>query len=241
MKRVALPVCSLLVAAAWLSGCQSGPSAQQQAQARQAEAATAAAAAASAAAAPPPELEPGQEISLFDGTTLGLWKAANLGTQGGVRVADGAIRLDWGNPGTEIRWGGPAVATNYELRFELQRGQGGGDAYCFVIFPIGERACTLVLGDWVGVQCRDDGAAAVERGGIKRVALEAERWHAVQLRVLPDRIQATLDGAPVVDLSVESPASVAPGDAPPRPLGIATWSMAAALRELHLKRLGAAR
>jgi hypothetical protein len=239
VKRVALRLSSTFVATVWLSACQSGPSAREQAQAREAEAAAAAAAA--APAAPPPPLEPGQEMSLFDGSTLGLWKVENLGRQGDVRVADGAIHLDWGNPGTEIRWGGPEVATGYELRFELQRGQGGGDAFCFVIFPFGNRSCTLVLGDWVGVQCRAEGADAAERGALKRIALEPERWHAVQLRVLRDRIQATLDGEPAVDLPLEDPDSAAASTAPPRPLGIATWSMAAALREIHLRRLADAR
>jgi len=232
VKRIGLRAASSVVAAVWLGGCQTGPTAQERAQAAAAEAAAAAA----AVPPPPPALEPGQEISLFDGTSLGLWKIEDLGAQQNVRVADGQIHLDWGNPGTAIHWSGPEVALGYELRFELQRARGSGDAYSFITFPVGDHACTLVLGDWVGVQCRSEGPDATERGGIKRVAIEPERWYAVTLRVVANRIQASLDGEVAVDVPLDPPATVG-ADPSPRPLAIATWSMSASLRELHLRRL----
>ena len=232
VRRIALRAASWLVAAVALLGCQSGPSASEVAKAREAEAAAAAAA---AAAAPPPTLEPGQSLSLFDGTALGLWRIEDLGQQQNVQVADGVIQLGWGNPGTAIEWTGPEAAVDYELRFELQRGKGSGDAYCFVTFPVGDQSCTLVLGDWVGVQCRSSGEDAAERGGFKRTALEPERWHAVRLRVVASRIQVSLDGEVAIEVPLVPPAS-ASADAP-RALSIATWSMVASLRELHLERL----
>ena len=232
MRRSACGAVVALGAAAWFWGCL-GPSAREQQQAREAEAAAAAAAPAPAAALPQ-TLEPGQEIPLFDGTTLGAWTIEELGAHKEVSVADGAIHLGWGNPGTAIRWTGPEASLDYELRFEIQRGEGSGDAHCFVTFPVGDRACTLVLGEWAAVQCRNEAPDATEHGGIKRVALEPSRWEPVLLRVLPDRIQASIDGQPVVDLPIEPPVSPV---ADPRPLSIATWSMTASLRELHLKRL----
>src|SRR5262245_9233894 len=190
---------ALLALAALLGACQTGPSAKAPAASSEP--------AAPAAPAPPTTLEPGQTLSLFDGTALGEWRIEELGALKNVRVEDGAIQLDWGNPGTAIRWGGATPAVGYELAFELERRAASGEGYCFVSFPVGGQRCTLVLGGWVGVQCRAPGPEAAEQGALKSTVLEAERWYAVRLRVIPTRIQASLDGAPLIDLPLAATAA----------------------------------
>ena len=54
-------------------------------------------------------LQDGEEISLFDGQTLGQWKVTDFGGQGDVSIKDGAIYLEMGSYTTGITWSGPVV------------------------------------------------------------------------------------------------------------------------------------
>ena len=97
--------------------------------------------------------EPGQEISLFDGKTLGQWKATDFGGQGEVSVKDGAIHMATGSYMTGITWTGPVVRMNYEITLDAMRVE-GSDFFCGLTFPVGEKPCTLVLGGWGGSRLR---------------------------------------------------------------------------------------
>jgi hypothetical protein len=207
--------------------------------ARKSEPAADAAALPPVAAAPPP-LAPGQEIELFDGTTLGMWKPEGTGAAAAVAVAEGAIQLAWGNPGTAIAWTGTPVPDSYELALEVMRVEGGGSGYWFLTFPIDDaRSCTLTLASAMGWLCGESGPGD---GAMTRAfALEAGDWHTVRVRVERGRVEAFLDAQELVFEPGASDAVQLTGSPEQPSLEISTFSMTAAVREIRMKRLDGAR
>ena len=189
------------------------------------------------AAAPPAFLAPGDDVELFDGSTLGMWKPESTGAGDSVRVEQGAIQLSWGSPGTSVAWTGTRVPANYELALEVMSIEGSGSGYWFLTFPIdGERTCTLTLANQLGWLC--GGPGSVSDGALTRAfGLDGGTWHSVRLRVVRGRIEASLDEEELVVEPAEAPAT-ALSESPSSPsLEIATWGMTAAVREIRLKRL----
>jgi hypothetical protein len=181
-----------------------------------------------------------RQISLFDGKTLGQWKVTDFGGQGEVSVKDGAIHMATGSYMTGITWTGPVVRMNYEITLEAMREE-GSDFFCGLTFPVGESPCTLILGGWGGSLCglsSIDHMDASENSTTRMISFENGRWYRVRLRVVPNRIQAWLDGEVLVDedttgknidIRIEVEES--------KPLGIATWNTGGAVRNIKLKKL----
>jgi len=185
-------------------------------------------------------LKPGQEISLFDGKALGPWQSTDFGGQGDVTIKDGAIHMATGSYMTGINWTGPIMRMNYEITLEAMRVE-GSDFFCGLTFPVGEKPCSLILGGWGGSVCglsSLDSFDASENETTRIMTFENGKWYRVRLRVVRDRIQAWLDDEPLVDVDttgkridirLEVEAS--------KPLGIATWNTAGAVRNIRLKKL----
>lgn len=189
------------------------------------------------AAAPPALLAPGDEIELFDGTTLGMWKPESVGTGDPVRVEEGAIQLSWGSPGTSVAWTGTRVPESYELSLEVMRVEGSGSGYWFLTFPIdSDRTCTLTLASQLGWLC--GGSDPAGEGSLTRAfGFDGGTWHRVRVRVTQGRIEASLDGEELVAEPADAPATALSESPSAGSLEIATWAMTAAVREIHLKRL----
>ncbi|MCL5282730.1 MAG: DUF1080 domain-containing protein [Planctomycetes bacterium] len=189
---------------------------------------------------PAPAPETGRQISLFDGKTLGQWKVTDFGGQGEVSVKDGAIHMATGSYMTGITWTGPVIRMNYEITLEAMRVE-GSDFFCGLTFPVGEKPCTLILGGWGGSLCglsSIDHFDASENSTTRMISFENGKWYRVRLRVVPNRIQAWLNDEDLVDaditdknidIRIEVEAS--------KPLGIATWNTAGAVRNIKLKKL----
>ncbi|MBN2183228.1 MAG: DUF1080 domain-containing protein [Sedimentisphaerales bacterium] len=181
------------------------------------------------------------EISLFDGKTLGQWKITDFGAQGDVYVKDGVIFLEKGDDMTGITWTGPLVRMNYEINLDAMR-VSGGDFFCGLTFPVGDRPCTLILGGWGGRLCglsSIDGFDASENETTQFFPFENGRWYHVFLSVTPDRIEAWLDNEQIVDfvttgrnLDIRIEVELS------QPLGIATWRTTGAVRNIKLRKLG---
>jgi len=197
--------------------------------------------AAKKSAAPTPDtLQPGQEMSLFDGKSLGQWKSTDFGGQGDVTVKDGAIQMAMGSYMTGITWTGPVVRMNYEITLEAMRVD-GSDFFCGLTFPVGDQPCTLVLGGWGGSLCglsSLDSFDASENETTRIMDFKNGQWYRVRLRVVPDRIQAWLDDESLVDVDTTGKTiDVRLEVEESKPLGIATWNTAGAVRNLRLKKL----
>jgi len=181
-----------------------------------------------------------QQVSLFDGKTLGRWKITDFGAQGDVYVKDGVIVMEAGNDMTGITWTGPVVRMNYEITLEAMR-VSGSDFFCGLTFPVGDRPCTLVLGGWGGQVCglsSIDYYDAADNETTQVVNFENGRWYHVQLRVEPNRIQAWLDGEELVNIDITGRhIDIRPEVELSKPLGIATWRTTGAVRNIQLKKL----
>jgi hypothetical protein len=196
------------------------------------------------APAPPaqtePALEPGREISLFDGQSLGQWKVTDFGGQGEVHVKDGAIYLEMGSYATGITWAGPVVRMNYEITLDAMRVQ-GSDFFCGLTFPVADKPCTLILGGWGGGLCglsSIDYFDASENETTRILRFENGKWYHVRLRVVPNRIQAWLDDESLVDVDITGrKIDIRLEMDLCQPLGIATWVTTGAIRNIRLKKL----
>jgi hypothetical protein len=235
-SRCALGVLAIALGAG-LIGCQ-GLSGSRSSGGVDPGAAELADAALPAVAAPPAIVfTPGDEVELFDGSTLGMWKPESTGTGESVRVEQGAIQLHWGNPGTSVAWTGARVPASYELALEVMRLEGSGSGYWFLTFPIDDaRTCTLTLANGLGWLCGASGP--VGDGTFTRaVGLDGGSWHSLRLRVIRGRIELFLDGEElVVEPSAAAPTALS-GDPSTPTLEIATWAMTASVRDIRLKAL----
>jgi len=187
-----------------------------------------------------PVPETGREIRLFDGKTQGQWKVTDFGGQGEVSVKDGAIHMATGSYMTGITWTGPVIRMNYEISLEAMRVE-GSDFFCGLTFPIGEKPCTLILGGWGGSLCglsSIDHFDASENSTTRMIGFENGKWYRVRLRVIPDRIQAWLDDEVLVDEDITGKnIDIRLEVEESKPLGIATWNTAGAVRNIKLKKL----
>jgi hypothetical protein len=232
---------AFLMAATLLSGgCRSNNPSQAESAPAPAQSQVEPPAAPPVEAAKKPEPRPDEPISLFDGETLGQWKSTDFGGQGEVSVKDGAIHMAMGSYMTGITWTGPVLRMNYEITLEAMRVE-GHDFFCGLTFPVGEKPCTLVLGGWGGSVCglsSIDYYDASENPTTRIVSFETGKWYFVRLRVEPNRIRAWLDGEDLVDLdTTDRKIDIRPEVDLSQPLGIATWTTAGAVRNIHLKKL----
>jgi hypothetical protein len=181
--------------------------------------------------------EPGWR-RLFDGQTLQGWKITDFGGQGRVYVRDGSIVLNRGDDITGITWDGEFPSLDYEVELEAMRIQ-GHDFFCALTFPVADSFCSLIVGGWgdtvVGLS-NVDGRDASENETTRRMGFENDRWYTLRLRVDGERIQAWIDGMPVVDLQIGGRSlSVRPEVSLSRPFGLASWRSIAAFRNIRVK------
>ena len=179
--------------------------------------------------------------SLFDGKTLTGWKQTDFAGRGDVNVKDGKIVLESGQM-TGITWtnGNELPRMNYEISLEAMRVE-GSDFFCGLTFPVGKDPCSLIVGGWgggvVGLSSIDSQDAA-NNETTRFMNFQSGRWYLIRLRVTDKKIEAWIDTDKVVDLTTtDRTISVRLEMEESKPLGIATWSTAAALRNLQLRRL----
>jgi hypothetical protein len=180
------------------------------------------------------------ETSLFDGKTLGQWKITDFGGQGDVYVKDGSIVLEMGNDMTGVTWGGPLTRMNYEITLEAMR-VSGSDFFCGLTFPVSDKPCSLILGGWGGEVCglsNIDYYDAANNETTRIVSFKNGQWYRVRLRVTPDKIEAWVDDEEIVDIETTGrEIDIRPEVDLSKPLGIATWQTAAAIRNIKVRTL----
>jgi hypothetical protein len=141
---------------------------------------------------------------LFDGKSLQGWKETPFNRRGPVAVRDGHIVLAPGNPMTGITWTGAFPKTNYEIRFEAARLQ-GGDFFASLTFPAGDSHCTWITGGWggdiVGLS-NIDGWDASENETRTYFNFENGKWYGFRLRVTEERVMAWIDDKPIVNVNI---------------------------------------
>jgi 3-keto-disaccharide hydrolase len=179
------------------------------------------------------------DISLFDGRTLRGWKQSDFTGSGKVRVDNGSIVLGSGYM-TGITWTNTPPRKDYEISLEAMRIE-GSDFFCGLTFPFGDSACSLIVGGWggslVGLSSLDY-ADAANNESTKFMPFENGRWYKIRLRVKSDRITAWVDNKELVNIETTGrKVSIRLECEPSLPLGVATWSTTAAIKQIKLRYL----
>jgi hypothetical protein len=184
---------------------------------------------------------PAQWRALFDGRSLEGWRETPFTGRGRVSVAEGAIVLSGGNPMTGVTFTGAFPRTDYEIRFEAARAE-GGDFFASLTFPVEQSFCTLVTGGWggdiVGLS-NLDGWDASDNETRSYFEFEKGRWYAFRLRVTPDTITAWIDDQPVVKVSIAGRAvGLRYGEIRlSAPLGFASYATTGKVRKIEYRTL----
>ncbi len=181
--------------------------------------------------------------SLFDGKTLAGWKTPEFGGEGKVYVENGAIVMEIGGNMTGVTWTGDVPRNNYELSLEGMKLE-GSDFFCTTTFPVGNNACSLVVGGWgggvVGLSNVDFHDAS-NNPTMKILWFQQNQWYRVRIRVSDAAIEAWIDGAQMVNqprkghkFGIRSEVDLC------RPLGICTWATKGAVRNIRIRSLDVA-
>jgi len=192
------------------------------------------------ASAPAPAAATDQAVkSLFDGKTLAGWKVTDFAGHGEVVVKDGTLVLEMGQM-TGVTWTNDLPRMNYELSLEAMRVE-GSDFFCGLTFPVAKDPCSLIIGGWgggvVGLSSLNSQDASSNET-TKYVTFKNGQWYAIRLRVTPGKIEAWIDSDKVVDVvTTDKTISIRLEVEESKPLGIASWSTTAALRNLKLRKL----
>jgi hypothetical protein len=128
----------------------------------------------------------------------------------------------------------------YEISLDAKR-VAGSDFFCGLTFPVGTNYLSFIVGGWgggvVGLSSVD-GMNASENETTSYMNFVNGRWHHIRIRVEPEKIQAWIDEDRVVDLETTGKSfSIRIEMEASKPLGIATWNTAAALKNIQLRKL----
>jgi hypothetical protein len=202
-----------------------------------------------AAAAPPPTNQPPTAVRpapvapgtqpLFDGKSLAGWRISDFAGGGAVKVEGGKLILEMGTM-TGVTYTNTVPTMNYEISLEAMRVD-GSDFFCGLTFPVGKDPCSLIVGGWgggvVGLSSLDSQDAA-NNETTQYMNFEKGRWYKIRLRVVPNNIRAWIDEEKVIDVdTTDRRLSIRIEVEESRPLGIASWSTTAALRNIQLRGL----
>jgi len=182
---------------------------------------------------------PADATQLFDGKTLSGWRISDFAGKGPVRVEEGKLILEMGTM-TGITYTNDVPTMNYEIGVEAMRVD-GSDFFCGLTFPVGKDPCSLIVGGWgggvVGLSSLD-GQDAANNETTQYINFEKGRWYRIRLRVMPTKIQAWIDDDKVIDVeTTDRRISIRLEVEESRPLGFASWSTTAALRNIYLRKL----
>ena len=185
--------------------------------------------------------KPNSWQNLFAGETLNGWKTIGYAGAGEISVEDGSIFLGMGAMLTGISYTNPLPTVDYEVTLKAMRID-GSDFFCGLTFPVKDSFCTLIAGGWggglVGLSSLDNYDASENETSTYR-NFEKKRWYSFRLRVTQSRIEAWLDGDPLIDVSIaDRKISLRPGEIEMSvPFGISAWQTRAALRDIRLRQL----
>ncbi|MCU0248510.1 MAG: DUF1080 domain-containing protein [Bryobacter sp.] len=178
---------------------------------------------------------------MFDGVSLGGWREVPFSGKGVLRVANGAIVMEAGEPFTGVSWTRPFPRADYEIRFDARR-VAGGDFFASLTFPVADSHATFVTGGWggdiIGISSIE-GWDASENETRSYFSFENGRWYRFRLQVTAQRIQVWIDDDRVIDLAINGRTiSLRPGDtARTTPLGFFSYRSSGAIRAIEFRPL----
>ena len=179
---------------------------------------------------------------LFDGKTLEGWKKTNFAGAGEIKVEDGQLKLEMGDSLTGVTWkdAEKLPKDNYEITLSAMKLK-GDDFFCGLTFPVRESHASFILGGWGGTlvgMSSIDGLDASENETTIYRKFERDKWYKVRLRVADGKVQGWVDDEQVIDVELKDKkiSTRIEVDAS-RPLGLSTYQVSAAYKDIQLKRL----
>lgn len=184
----------------------------------------------------------GQTEKLFDGKSLTGWKSSNFAGGGEVTVENGQLIIQRGESLSGVTWKDAAKLPkdNFEISLSAMKLK-GDDFFCGLTFPVGDSHASFICGGWagtvVGVSSINSQDASENETTTYR-KFEPNKWYKIRVRVAGGKLDCWIDDEQVVDVDlkdkristrIESDAS--------RPLGISTYQVTAAIKDVELKRL----
>lgn len=181
-------------------------------------------------------------VALFDGKTLDGWKTTNFAGAGEIKVEKGQIVMEMGDSLTGITWkeADKLPKDNYEVTLQAMKLK-GDDFFCGLTFPVRDSHASFIVGGWggtlVGLSSIDGLDASENETTIYR-KFDPNKWYKIRIRVADDKIQGWVDDEQVIDVTLKDKkiSTRIEVDAS-RPLGIATYQVSAAFKEVQVKRL----
>jgi carboxypeptidase Q len=177
---------------------------------------------------------------IFDGKSLAGWRVTEFAGHGDVEIADGAIVLNQGIL-TGVNYTNATPTVDYEVELDARR-TSGIDFFCGLTFPVKDSFATLILGGWggavVGISSIN-GEDAAHNATTTYQKFKNGQWYRVRLAVTATNLSAWIDGQPVVNADITGKTiSLRAGEIEAsKPFGIASWSTAAELRDIKLRKL----
>ncbi len=177
---------------------------------------------------------------IFDGQSLAGWRPTEFGGGGAIEIEDGAMILNQGLL-TGVNYTNPVPKLDYEIELEAKRVV-GSDFFCGLTFPVADNFCTWIVGGWggsvVGLSSLD-GEDAAHNSTTRFLRFERDQWYRLRLRISGTNISAWIDGERMIDADIrDRDIGLRAGDIElSKPLGIATYSTTAALRNIQLRSL----
>lgn len=178
---------------------------------------------------------------LFDGKTLKGWTITDYAGHGDVEVKDGSLVLSMGAMLTGVNGPTNLFRTNYELVYDARRTM-GSDFFGTVTFPVGEDACSLVLGGWggglVGISSLD-GMDASENSTSSYLQFKDEQWYRIRVRVTLEKVQCWIGELQVVDEDIRhQKITVRPGEIEmSQPFGFSTYVTTGEIKNIQWRSL----
>ncbi len=179
--------------------------------------------------------------TLFDGESLGRWRAGVFGDSDELDFEEGGAVLPIGVPLTGITYLDEAPQGAYSLEVQATK-KYGNDFFLGVTFPVRDGHVTLVLGGWggslCGLSCIDGEDASTNATQSFRSFPNGKR-QTVVIEVTDERVRASVNGDELVDVSLDGHSfSVRPEVSPSVPLGISSFATCTLLHSVRLQEQG---
>lgn len=177
---------------------------------------------------------------LFDGKTLKGWKAPKFGGEGQVKVEDGCIVMERGDPMTGIAWEGEFPKTNYEVEYVAKRTD-GIDFFATVTFPVGDSFCSFVTGGWggsvIGLSSINFNDAS-DNETTQFMVFKDHQWYKFRVRVTKAKIEVWVDDKKVVDFVIgNNKISIRYEVDLCRPFGFSSWCSTGVIKSIRMREL----
>jgi hypothetical protein len=195
-----------------------------------------------AAAEPATAEKKDDSTPLFDGKSLTGWKKTSFAGEGEVKVEKGQLVIEMGQSltGVTLEKGDKLPKDNYEISLQAMKLK-GDDFFCGLTFPIRDGYASFIVGGWagtvVGLSCID-GLDASENETTKYRKFDHNKWYKIRVRVAGDKVECFIDDEQMLEVELKDRKFETRSESDPsRPLGIATYQVTAAIKDVKLRKL----